>query len=73
MTFSDHNGNRLTLKAPKKIAADDILIFYFYLLKKGLIFHVNSHLKHQVLFSRKNTEKVYMNVVRCSRDWRCKG
>ena len=35
----------LTLKAPNKNVADDILIFYFYLSKKisinGLIFHVN--------------------------------
>ena len=32
----------LTLKAPNKIAAGDILILYFYLSKKeSLIFHVN--------------------------------
>ena len=27
------------------------------------------HLKHQVLFSQKNNEKIFMNVVCCSRDW----
>ena len=27
-------SNVLTLKAPKKIAANDIIIFYFYLSKK---------------------------------------
>ena len=27
-------------------------------------------MKHQVLFSLKNNEKIFMNVVCCSRDWR---
>ena len=31
------------------------------------------HLKHQVLFSLKNNEKIFMNVVCCSCDWRLKG
>ena len=31
------------------------------------------HVKYQVLFSLKNNEKVFMNVVCCSRDWRFKG
>ena len=31
------------------------------------------HLKHQVLFSLKNNEKIFMNVVCCSLDWRFKG
>ena len=31
------------------------------------------HMKYQVLFSLKNNEKVFMNVVCCSRDWRFKG
>ena len=30
-------------------------------------------MKYQVLFSVKNKEKVFMNVVGCSRDWRFKG
>ena len=30
------------------------------------------HLKHQVLFSLKNNEEIFMNVVCCSRDWRFK-
>ena len=29
-------------------------------------------MKHQVLFSLKNNEKLFMNVVCCSRDWRFK-
>ena len=31
------------------------------------------HMKYQVLLSLKNNEKVFMNVVCCSRDWRFKG
>ena len=49
----------LTLKRQTKIAADNILIFYFQRI----------HLKHQVLFSLKNNDKIFMNVVCCSRDW----
>ena len=30
------------------------------------------HLKHQVLFSLKNNEKIFINVVCCSSDWRFK-
>ena len=67
------------LKRQTKIAADDILIFYFYLSKKiKLDFSCESsvrqriHLKHQTLFSLKNNEKMFMNVVCCSRDWRFK-
>ena len=29
-------------------------------------------LDHQVFFSLKNNEKIFMNVVCCSRDWRFK-
>ena len=68
------------LKRQAKIAADDILIFYFYLSKKiRLDFSCESsasqriHLKHQVLFSLKNNEKIFRNVVCCSHDWRFKG
>ena len=67
------------LKRQTKMAADDILIFYFYLSKK-IRLDVSSessalqriHLKLQVLFSLKNNEKIFMNVVCCSRDWRFK-
>ena len=69
-----------SLKRQTKIAADDILIVYFYLSKKiRLDFSCESsseqriHLKDQVLFSLKNNEKIFMNVVCCSRDWRFKG
>ena len=68
------------LKCQTKIAADNILILYFYLSKKiRLDFSCESsaqqriHLKYQVLFSLKNNEKIFMNVVCCSRDWRFKG
>ena len=30
-------------------------------------------MKYQILFSLKDNEKVFMNVVCCSRDWRVKG
>ena len=30
-------------------------------------------MKYKVLFSLKNNEKVFMNVVCCSRDWHFKG
>ena len=30
-------------------------------------------MKHQVLLSLKNNEKIFMNVVCCSRHWRFKG
>ena len=30
-------------------------------------------MKYQVLFSLKNNEKVFINVVCCSRDWPFKG
>ena len=68
---------RLTLKEPSKIAADDIFIFYVYLLKK-IGFDVScesparlrTHMKYQDLFSPNNNEKVFVNAVCCSRDWR---
>ena len=57
------------LKRQTKIAADDILIFYFYLSKEiKLDFSCESsawqriHLTHQVLFSLKNNEK---NIYEC--------
>ena len=63
----------LTFKAPNKIAADDILIFHSYISKKIRLDRHRIHLKHQVLFSLKNYEQIFMNVVCCSRDWRFKG
>ena len=64
------------LKGQTKIAADDILIFYFYFSTKiiRIDFSCESsiHLKHQVLFSLKNSEKIFMNVICCSRDWHFK-
>ena len=61
------------LKRQTKTAADDVLIFYFYLSKKIRLDFSWIHLKHQVLFSLKNNKKIFMNVVCCSRDWRFKG
>ena len=55
-------------------------LIYFYLsMKIRFDFSCESsaqqriHLKHQVLFSLKNKEKIFMNVVCCSHDWRFKG
>ena len=44
----------LTLKAPNK---------------KGSRRHFNFLLQHQVLFSLKTNDKMFMNVIYCSRDW----
>ena len=70
----------LTLKAPSKFAADGTFIFYLYLFKKIRLdvscessARQRIHMKHQVLFSQKNNETIFMNVVCCSRDWRFKG
>ena len=59
------------------ICSLDSLVFYFYLSKIiKLDFSRESsagqriHMKHQVLFSLKNNEKVIINVICCSRDWR---
>ena len=72
--------NNLTLKAPNKICCRRHFNFLLLPFKKiRLDFSCESsaqqriHLKHQVLFSRKNNEKIFMNVVCCSRDWRFKG
>ena len=49
--------------------------FYFYISKKIRLdvlcessARQRIHMKYQVLFSLKNNEKVFMNVVCCSRD-----
>ena len=49
------NSLVLTIKAPNKNSSRR---------------HFNFHLKHRVLFSQKNNEKIFMNVICCSRDWR---
>ena len=66
----------LILKAPNKIAADDTLLFCFYLSKEIRldVSHEASaeqriHMKYQVLLSLKNNEKVFINVVCCSHNW----
>ena len=65
------------LKRQTKIAADDTLFFYSYLTKEiRLDVSCESsarHIKYQVLFSLKNNEKVFINVVCCSHDWCFKG
>ena len=70
----------LTLKAPSKIAADDTFFFYFYLLKTIRLdvlcessARQRIHMKYHVLFSLKNNEEIFMNVVCCSCDWQFKG
>ena len=52
-----------------------VVFFYFYLLKKIRLdvscessVQQRIHVKYQVLFSLKNNEKVFMNVICCSRD-----
>ena len=63
-----------------KIAADDILIFYFYLSKKvrldfsgELCLAEDSLETSSLIFSLKNNENIFMNDVCCSQDWRFKG
>ena len=70
----------LAVKAPNKNCSRRHFNFFFYLLKKiRLDFSCESsaqqriHLKHQVLFSLKSNEKIFLNVVGCSRDWHFKG
>ena len=54
------------------------LIFFYFHLSKKIRMDVSCessalqriHMKYQVLFSQKNNEKVFMNVVCCSCDWR---
>ena len=73
-------GSFQPLKRQTKNATDGILFFYFYLSKKIRLDASSEssarqriHLKHQVLFSLKNNEKIFMNVVCCCRDWHFKG
>ena len=70
----------LTLKAQNKICSRQHFNFLFLSFeeKLRLDFSCESsawqriHLKHQDLFSLKDNEKIFMNVVCCSRDWRFK-
>ena len=61
------------LKGRTKTAADDISIFYFNLLKETGLQRI--HLKHQVLFSLKNNEKIFMRMSSAAVviGWRFKG
>ena len=71
----------INIKAPSKIAADDTFIFFTFIFFKEKRLDVSCessamqriHIKYQVLVSLKNNEKVFMNVICCSRDWRFKG
>ena len=61
------------LKDQTKIAADDTLFFDFYLCKEIRLdvscessARQRIHMKYQVIFSLKNNEKVFINVVCCS-------
>ena len=71
----------LTLKAPNKnFSRRHFNVFYFYLLKKiwlDVLCESSAlqriHMKYQVLFSLKNDEEIFMNVVCCSCDWCFKG
>ena len=63
------------------ISADDTLFYFYFYLSKKIRFDVSSessarqriHIKCQALFSLKNNEKVFMNVICCIRDWRFEG
>ena len=70
----------LTLKAPNKNCSRrhfNFLILSFEEIRIDFSCESSAqqriHLKHQVLFSLKNNDKLFMNVVCCSRDWRFKG
>ena len=57
-----------TLKAPNKNSSRRHFNFLLLSFEENRI-----HLKHQVLFSPKNNEKIFLNVVCCSHDWHFKG
>ena len=65
----------ITLKAPNKNCSRQHFNFLLLSFEENkLDFSCEfSHLKQQVLFSLKNNEKIFMNVICCSRDWRFKG
>ena len=66
LTFFHKN---LTLKAQNKNCSRRHFNFLLLSIKENKAFH----LKHQVSFSLKNNEKIFMNVICCSHDWRFKG
>ena len=68
--------NALTLKAPNKNCSRQHFNFFTFVFRKKIRLDFSCeriHLKHQVLFSLKNNEQIYMNVCCCSRDWRFNG
>ena len=73
--------NNITLKAPNENCSRRPSNFFSFIFSKKirLDFSCDSsaeqriHLKHQVLFSLKNNEKIFMNVVCCSCHSRIKG
>ena len=76
------NYSHLTLKRQIKIAADDTLIFLLLFLEENkawsfmwiLCLAEDSHKISSLIFSeKKKKEKVFMNVVCCSRDSGFKG
>ena len=80
MLKSSSLKSHLTLRALNKNCSRRHFNFYFYLSKKIRLDVLSEssawqriHMKHQVLFSLKNNEKIFMNVVCCSRDWPFKG
>ena len=62
----------LTLKAANKNCSRRHFVFLSE-IKLDVSAKQRMHMKYQVLFSLKNNEKVFINVVCCSRDWRFKG
>ena len=67
--------SRFCFAGETKTAADDILIFFFYLLKKirlDVLCEPSAlqriHMKYQALFSLKNNEEIFVNVICCSCD-----
>ena len=65
----------LTLKAANKNCSRRHFIFHFYLLQKirlDVLCESSAlqriHMKYQVLFSLKNIEEIFMNVICCNCD-----
>ena len=58
----------------KKVSPNDTFIFLLLSFEENKAYgFMWIHMQYQVLFSVKNSEKVFMNVVCCSRDWRFQG
>ena len=67
-------GLLLTLKAPNKNCSRRHFIFFILSLEENKASCLSEsmqriHMKYQVLFSLKNNEEIFMNVVCCSCDW----